>query len=63
MSHGVPTRRKLLWASYLCSIVLVLQYLAQRGSADPILATSLGFCNVSGSRITKLSAVFRFWAI
>ncbi|KAG6544144.1 hypothetical protein Mapa_014456 [Marchantia paleacea] len=40
----MATGRKLLWASYLCSIVLVLQYLAQPASANPVLATSLGFC-------------------
>ncbi|BBN12638.1 polyphenol oxidase [Marchantia polymorpha subsp. ruderalis] len=41
----VATGRKLVWASFLCSIVLVLQYLAQPASADPVLATSIGQCN------------------
>ncbi|BFI16393.1 polyphenol oxidase [Marchantia polymorpha subsp. ruderalis] len=38
------TGRKLVWASYMCSIVLVLQYLAQPACADPVLASSVGFC-------------------
>ncbi|OAE28588.1 hypothetical protein AXG93_2175s1720 [Marchantia polymorpha subsp. ruderalis] len=36
--------RKLLWASFMCSIVLVLQNLAQPATADPVLASSVGFC-------------------
>ncbi|BFI16158.1 polyphenol oxidase [Marchantia polymorpha subsp. ruderalis] len=36
----------ILWASYLCSIVLVLvlPYLTQPASADPVLASGRGFC-------------------
>ncbi|OAE25177.1 hypothetical protein AXG93_3217s1950 [Marchantia polymorpha subsp. ruderalis] len=34
----------LLWASYLCSIVLLLQYVAQPACADPVLASRVGFC-------------------
>ncbi|OAE27586.1 hypothetical protein AXG93_492s1020 [Marchantia polymorpha subsp. ruderalis] len=37
----LQTRRRLKWASYLCSTVLALQYLMQSAEAEPVLGTSL----------------------
>ncbi|KAG6544136.1 hypothetical protein Mapa_014448 [Marchantia paleacea] len=43
-AHVLQTGRKLKWASYLCSMVIVLQYLMQSAEADPVLGTSRGYC-------------------
>ncbi|BBN15191.1 polyphenol oxidase [Marchantia polymorpha subsp. ruderalis] len=40
----VKTHRQLKWAVYICAFVLCLQALLGTVDADPVLASSLGFC-------------------
>ncbi|KAG6546455.1 hypothetical protein Mapa_012003 [Marchantia paleacea] len=43
-SSALKTRQQVKWAVYICAFLFCLQALLERASAEPVLASSLGFC-------------------